>query len=182
MIDIAGLAKRAITMHEKNLADLYGLDPIPWSRALEALESDQRDTNDTWFLATTRPDGRPHVAGVGAVWDNGKVYVVSGDGTRKSQNLAQNPNCAVGISKPGIDLVIEGTAERVTDDETLQRLAKRYADGGWAPTVEDGAFTHEYSAPSAGPPPWNLYAITPTTIFGVLGQEPGGATRWRFDD
>ena len=67
-------------MHEKNLADLYGLDPIPWSRALEALESDQRDTNDTWFLATTRPDGRPHVAGVGAVWDNGKVYVVSGDG------------------------------------------------------------------------------------------------------
>jgi nitroimidazol reductase NimA-like FMN-containing flavoprotein (pyridoxamine 5'-phosphate oxidase superfamily) len=172
----------AITMHEKNLADLYGLDPIPWSRALEALESDQRDTNDTWFLATTRPDGRPHVAGVGAVWDNGKVYVVSGDGTRKSQNLAQNPNCAVGISKPGIDLVIEGTAERVRDDETLQRLAKRYADGGWAPTVKDGAFTHEYSAPSAGPPPWHLYAITPTTIFGVLGQEPGGATRWRFDD
>ena len=169
-------------MHEKNLADLYGLDPIPWSRALEALESDQRDTNDTWFLATARPDGRPHVAGVGAVWDSGKVYVVSGDGTRKSQNLAQNPNCAVGISKPGIDLVIEGTAERVTDDETLQRLAKRYADGGWAPTVEDGAFVHEYSAPSAGPPPWYLYAITPTAIFGVLGQEPGGATRWRFDD
>jgi nitroimidazol reductase NimA-like FMN-containing flavoprotein (pyridoxamine 5'-phosphate oxidase superfamily) len=168
-------------MHQKNLADLYGLDPIPWSRALKALDSDEPEKNDTWFLATTRPDGRPHVAGVGAVWDNGKVYVVSGERTRKSQNLAQNPNCAVGISKPGIDLVIEGTAERVTDDETLQRLAKRYADGGWAPNVKDGAFTHEYSAPSAGPPPWYLYAITPTTIFGVLGQEPGGATRWRFD-
>lgn len=167
-------------MDQKNLADLYGLDPVPWSRALKALESD-KEGNDTWFLATTRPDGRPHVAGVGAMWDNGKVYVVSGEGTRKSQNLAQNPNCAVGISKPGIDLVIEGTAERVTDDETLQRLAKRYADGGWPATVEAGAFTHEYSAPSAGPPPWFLYAITPTTIFGVLGEEPGGATRWRFD-
>jgi len=46
--------------------------------------------------------------------------------------------------------------------------------------VKDGAFTHEYSAPSAGPPPWGLYAVTPTTVFGVLTVEPGGATRWRF--
>ena len=105
---------------------------------------------------------------------------MSGEGTRKSQNLAQNPSCAVGISKPGIDLVIEGTAERVTDDETLQRLAKRYADGGWAPTVKDAAFTH-VSAPAAARRRGTV-AITPTTIFGVLGEEPGGATRWRFDD
>ena len=69
----------------------------------------------------------------------------------------------------------------MTDDDTLQRLAKRYAEGGWPATVEDGAFTYEYSAPSAGPPPWYLYAITPTTVYGVLASEPGGATRWRFD-
>ena len=167
-------------MDQKNLADLYGLDPIPWSRALEALESAGR-RNETSFLATTRPDGRPHLAGVGAVWDDGKVYFVSGAGTRKSRNVAQNPNCAVSMSMPGIDLVIEGVAERVNDDETLQRLAKRYADGGWPATVKDGALTHEYSAPSAGPPPWDLYAVTPTTVFGVLAAEPGGATRWRFE-
>jgi general stress protein 26 len=182
MIDNIARREGDISVDQKNLADLYGLAPVPWSRALEALESDEREKNDTWFLATTRPDGRPHVAGVGAVWDNGKVYVVSGEGTRKSQNLAQNPSCSVGISKPGIDLVIEGMAERVTDDATLHRLAMRYANEGWPATVKDGAFTHEYSAPSAYPPPWNLYAITPTTIFGVLGGEPGGATRWRFDD
>lgn len=167
-------------MDQKNLADLYGLDPIPWSRALEALESSERQ-NETSFLATTRPDGRPHVAGVGALWDDGKVYFVSGSGTRKSRNVAENAHCAIGMSLTGIDLVIEGVAERVTDDETLQRLAKRYGDQGWAPTVKDGAFTHEYSAPSAGPPPWDLYAVTPTTVFGVLAAEPGGATRWRFD-
>src|SRR5436309_10247930 len=116
-------------METKNLADLYGLDPIPWSRALEALETGNQ-RNETSFLATTRPDGRPHLAGVGAVWDNGKAYFVSGAGTRKSRNVAQNPNCAISMSLPGIDLVIEGVAERVTDDETLHRLAKRYADGG----------------------------------------------------
>jgi hypothetical protein len=166
-------------MDTKNLADLYNLDPIPWSVALKALESTERP-NETTFLATTRPDGRPHVAGVGAIWDNGKVYVVSGAETRKSRNLAQNPTCAVAMSLTGIDLVIEGTAARVTDDETLQRLAKRYGDTGWPARVENGAFTYDYSAPSAGPPPWDLYAITPTTVFGVRGSEPGGATRWRF--
>jgi nitroimidazol reductase NimA-like FMN-containing flavoprotein (pyridoxamine 5'-phosphate oxidase superfamily) len=167
-------------MDQKNLADLYGLDPIPWSRALEALDAGQQG-NETSFLATTRPDGRPHLAGVGAVWDNGKAYFVSGAGTRKSRNVARNPTCSLGMSLPGLDLVIEGKAERVTDDESLHRLAKRYAEGGWPARVEDGAFTYDYSAPSAGPPPWDLYAITPTTIFGVLASEPGGATRWRFD-
>jgi len=167
-------------MDQKNLADLYGLPPIPWSRALEALESGQQ-RNETSFLATTRPNGRPHVAGVGAVWDGGKVYFVSGAGTRKSQNVAQNPNCTIAMSLTGIDLVFEGTANRVTDDETLHRLAKRYADGGWPARVEGGAFTYDYSAPSAGPPPWDLYAVTPTTVFGVLAAEPGGATRWRFE-
>ena len=167
-------------MDTKNLADLYGLDPIPWSRALQALESGQQ-RNETSFLATTRPNGRPHLAGIGAVWDNGKVYFVSGAGTRKSRNVARNPSCAISMSLPGIDLVFEGVAERVTDDETLQRLAKRYGDGGWPARVEDGAFTYDYSAPSAGPPPWDLYAVTPTTVFGVIAAEPVGATRWRFD-
>ena len=170
-------------MRQKNLADLYHLDPIPWSRALEALESTESTAERprTYFLATTLPDGRPHSAGVGAVWDDGKVYFVSGAGTRKSRNLAQNADCAVSMSLDGIDLVIEGKAERVTDDKTLQRLAKRYTEGGWPATVKDGAFTHEYSAPSAGPPPWDLYVVKPTTVFGVLGEEPGGATRWDFD-
>src|SRR5262245_6616924 len=155
-------------MDQKNLADLYGLPPVPWERALEALERGDQKGNETSFLTTIRPDGRPHVVGVGAVWDGGKVYFVSGPGTRKSRNVAEHPGGVMAMSLEGIDLIIEGDAGRVTDDETLQRLAKRYADGGWPATVEDGAFTYEYSAPSAGPPPWYLYAITPTTVYGVL--------------
>jgi pyridoxamine 5'-phosphate oxidase-like protein len=169
-------------MDQKNLADLYGLPPVPWERAVKALEKGDQKGNETSFLTTTRPDGRPHVAGVGAVWDDGKVYFVSGPGTRKSRNVAENPACVMAMSFEGIDLVIEGEARRVTDDETLQRLARRYADGGWPAKVEHNAFTYEYSAPSAGPPPWYLYAITPRTVFGVLAEAPGGAMRWRFDD
>ena len=179
MTNTTAISSARTPRDEKNLADLYKLDPIPWSRALEALESNEPQ-KQTPFLTTTRPDGRPHVAGVGALWDNGKVYVVSGPGTRKSRNLAKNPSCIVAFSLTGIDLVIEGKAARVTDDATLQHMAKRYADQGWPATVKDGAFTHEYSAPSAGPPPWYVYEITPTTVYGVMSAEPGGATRWRF--
>jgi nitroimidazol reductase NimA-like FMN-containing flavoprotein (pyridoxamine 5'-phosphate oxidase superfamily) len=168
-------------MDTKNLADLYDLPPIPWETALAALEGSGGPTQST-FLATTRPDGRPHLAGVGAVWQDGKVYIVSGDGTRKSRNLAENPECAVSMALKGIDLVIEGRARRVTDDTTLQRLAERYAREGWPTRVEDGAFTYDYSAPSAGPPPWALWELTPRTIYGVLSAEPGGATRWRSED
>ena len=84
------------------------------------------------------------------------------------------------MSQQGIDLVIGGVAERVTDGETLERIAKRYGDQGWPARVEAGAYTYDYSAPSAGPPPWYLYVVAPVTVYGVLGDEPGGATRWRF--
>jgi hypothetical protein len=164
---------------QKNL-DIYGNEPIPWSRPLAELEKFEAGPGQSTWLATTRPDGRPHVAGVGAVWYDGKFYIVSGPDTRKSQNLAENPNCAISVTLPGIDLVVEGIAERVTDDATLQRVAAEYRAQGWVPEVEGDAFTAPYNAPSAGPPPWYLYAITPTTAFGVAYAEPNGATRWRF--
>jgi len=74
--------------------------------------------------------------------------------------------------------VVEGEAAIVTDDEKLQEIAKAFFD--WGPTVKDGAFTHEYSAPSAGPPPWYVYEFTPKTVFGVATADPHGATRWRM--
>lgn len=86
----------------------------------------------------------------------------------------------IAVALGDLDLVVEGTAARVTDEATLERVAERAREGGWPATVKDGAFTAEYSAPSAGPPPWDLYVMTPHTAFGVATAEPYGATRWRF--
>lgn len=161
---------------QKNLT-IYGQGPIPWSRALEQLDT---GFDGTCWLATTRPDGRPHVAGIGALWSEGRFYIVTGAGTRKARNLAKNKSCVISVALKGLDLVVEGSAAKVTDDATLHRLAKRYADQGWPVTARDGAFVAPYSAPSAGPPPWDLYEMTPRTAFGVATAEPHGATRWRF--
>jgi hypothetical protein len=170
-------ARKAEEPTHKNL-DIYGAKPIPWSRALKQLGS---SSQGTYWLATTTPTGRPHVAGLGALWVDGKIYFVSGTRTRKSRNLAANPSCVVSVSLTGIDLVFEGTAIRVTDRPTLLRLAKRYAAQGWPASVSGAALTAEYMAPSGGPPPWNLYVVRPSTVFGVGTVNPSGATRWRFE-
>lgn len=172
-------------MKQENL-DIYGAPPIPWSRALKQLEAvtekpEERGAKSPW-LATTRPDGRPHVAAVGALWVDGKFYFTSGARTRKSRNLAKNPACVISESLPDLDLVVEGTAARVTDQATLERLAEHYVAQGWPASVKGGAFTAEFSAPSAGPPPWDLYEVTPDTAFGVATAEPYGATRWLFKE
>src|SRR5918911_5004740 len=158
--------------------DRYGNPALPWSRARDALL--EGPENGTFFLGTVGPDGRPHAAGVGALWLDGELYVVSGPGTRKSRNLAAHPACTISAALRGIDLVFEGEATRVTDEPTLERLAALYREGGWPATVEGDAFTAPYSAPSAGPPPWYLYRFSFDTAVGVTTAEPYGATRWRF--
>jgi hypothetical protein len=119
-------------------------------------------------------------AGVGAVWIDGAVWFTSGEGTRKSRNLAANPTCAIAVSLKGLDLVIEGRARRVTDAATLEKLAAAYRAQGWPVEVAGDDFTAPFSAPSAGPAPWHLYTLDADVAFGVANAEPHGATRWRF--
>jgi len=166
-------------METKNL-DIYGHEPLEWSRVLAQLE--RTDYRATHWLATSGPGGEPHIAGFGGMWDGGKFYIVSGPGTRKSRDLVRNPGCSIAVSMPDVDLVMEGTAAMVSDPATLARLAGRYADVGWPAEARDGAITAPYSAPSAGPGPWNLYEFTPETATAVATAEPQGATRWRFSE
>lgn len=160
--------------------DRYGSAELPWSRPRDVLVRDTPRANLTFFVATVRRDGRPHSAGVGAVWTDDVLYFTSGPGTVKARNLAANPACTISVRLAGIDLVLEGEAHRVTDPSTLERIAALYRDGGWPARVEGDAFTAPFSAPSAGPPPWHLYRFTASSAVGVATEEPHGATRWNF--
>ena len=160
--------------------DRYGNAALLWSRAREGVVTGAPTTEVTFFLGTVGPDGRPHAAGVGAAWLDGDLYFTSGPGTRKSRHLAANPACTMSVRLADMDLVVDGEAEQVTDRPTLERVVALYRDGGWPAEVEGDAFTAPFSAPSAGPPPWNLYRLRFHTAVGVATAEPHGATRWRF--
>lgn len=166
---------------EKNL-DGYGFAPLEWKRVTDSLdktsELDALDAAGRFWLATIGPDGRAHVMPVGIVWSEGKFYFTSGAGTQKSKNLARDPHCVITVAAPGTDVVAEGEARMVRDDAELRQIAELFKD--WGPEVRDGAFWHEFSAPSAGPPPWDVYEVQPKTIYGLSTGEPHGATRWRL--
>jgi len=106
----------------------------------------------TTFLATVRPDGRPHMVPVGAVnLGDDAFYFTSGQGTRKDRNLAKNPACVLSASREGYDLVIEGTVAQVAEAALLQRLAARYNEVGWPVKVQGDKFDAPFSAPTTGP-------------------------------
>jgi hypothetical protein len=164
---------------EATNVDGYGHDPLPWSRIRELLATPSGE-DIPFFLGTVRPDGRPHAAGIGAVWHEGHLYVVSGPHTRKSRNLEANPAATISARLPNVDVIFEGEATRVTDSAELERIVAVYRASGWPATVDGDAFTAPYSAPAAGPPPWHLYRFTYHTVFATASAEPPGAMRWRF--
>ena len=163
----------------------------PWSTALERLENPEQYR--TYWLATVRPNGRPHVVPLLGLWLDGRFYFLTGENTRRGKNLAQNAHCVLTVGSqtiPALDLVVEGEATKVIDEAKLRQVADAYASKmGWPLEVRDGAVFGP-SAPTAGPPPYAVFELTPTTVFGLPGvtgtDVEGGFERsltptcWRF--
>jgi hypothetical protein len=173
-----------MTITQRNL-DGYDAPAIEWSRVQEVLDRQLTqapgtggpDRHTSW-LTTINTDGSPHVTAVGFVVFGGARYFNSGPNTRKSRNLARDPRCVVSVATDPFDLVVEGTAARVTDPDELRAVAASFRDAGWPCEVDGDALTAEYSAPSAGPPPWYVYRVQPSTVMALGTSEPGGATRF----
>lgn len=151
-----------------------------WSEVRERLVSEAEGS--TYWLATVRPDGRPHVVPVGAVWLDGALYFTTGQGTRKEKNIGHNAHCVLTLHSHDYDLVVEGEAAGMRDETELQRVAEVYVTNGWPATVRDGALDAPYSAPTTGPAPYNVYKVTPTLAFafGTTDATANHATRYRF--
>src|SRR5215218_221922 len=115
--------------------------PTGWSQAREGLEG-----AEIYWLSTVRPDGRPHVTPLIAVWHDGALYFCTGADERKAKNIAQNAHCTITTGcnslDKGLDIVIEGDAARVSDEPTLRRVAGAYEakyGSTWHFDVRDGA-------------------------------------------
>ena len=87
----------------------------------------------------------------------------------------------VSIATGPFDLVIEGVAEPVTDAGELTSVAEAFVQSGWPAEVAGDALTADYSAPSAGPAPWYVVRVKPSTVFALGTSEPFGATKFQLD-
>jgi hypothetical protein len=173
-----------MSVTQRNISG-YGLPVIEWERVRRTLATDHTqapgtggpDRHTSW-LTTTNPDGTSHVRPLGTVQLDGVLYFTSGPATRKSRNIGANPLCVLSTATKQFDLVVEGRAQRVTDPSELNTVVEAYRRNGWPAEVDGGAVTAEYSAPSAGPPPWWVFRIEPETVYAFGTDEPGGATKY----
>ncbi len=151
--------------------------PEDWQRALAHLDGKP----DTYWLTTIHPQGGPHVRPVLVAWVEGRLYFCASEHSRKAKNLARDPRCAVTVEREPLDLVVEAVATQVRDSDALQGVAAAYASTyEWQVTVREGAFHDTAGAPTAGPPPYDVYEVTPTRAFGFGTDESFSPTRWDF--
>ena len=147
--------------------------PTPWDDVRQGLE----DAAVFW-LSTVRPDGRPHVTPLLALWLDDALHFCTGPTEQKAKNLAANRHCALttgcNLLGEGLDVVVEGEAMRVTDDARLRAIAELYESKygpDWHFDVRDGAFHHEGGEAF-------VYEVAPSTAFSFAKGEYS-QTRYR---
>jgi nitroimidazol reductase NimA-like FMN-containing flavoprotein (pyridoxamine 5'-phosphate oxidase superfamily) len=141
-----------------------------------------------YWIITVRTDGRPHAVPLVGVWHDGAFAFCTGPEEQKQRNLDSNPQVAVTTGSMGAhdwdsgkDLVVEGTAVRVTDPQALQTLA----DAWFAKYGEDWRFevrgeefvelSHSGGSTTGGA---RVYRVAPAKVI-AFGDEHGQTT-YRF--
>ena len=140
----------------------HGRGMLSWRWVEERLSSARN-----YWVATVRPDGRPHTTPVWGLWVDGAFFFGAGPDTRKARNLAENPYVAVHLESGDDVVILEGTAERVTDPDPglFERLfASSVAKYGTGSRGVEGS-----------------YAVRPHLAFAWSAGDPATFTRWAFD-
>jgi nitroimidazol reductase NimA-like FMN-containing flavoprotein (pyridoxamine 5'-phosphate oxidase superfamily) len=137
-----------------------------WDETRRVLE-----TAELFWISTVRADGRPHVTPLVAVWLDGAIHFCTGATEQKAMNLRGNPHVILTTGcnhwDGGLDVVVEGDAVQLTDDDVLERLAEAWAtkwDGRWQFLVRDGCYYH-YDEHEVLPDAILVFSVTPTKIL-----------------
>jgi general stress protein 26 len=148
-----------------------------WDETLRALEG-----AEIWWVTTVRQDGKPHTTPLVAVWLGDALYFCTGDTEQKAVNLRGNThvNLTTGCNNwdSGLDIVVEGDAVEVTDEDLLRRLAQAWTrrwDGRWQYEVRDGGFRN---AEVEGRVP--VFEVAPTKVLAFAKGNPFSYTKHSF--
>jgi PPOX class probable F420-dependent enzyme len=140
---------------------------LPWSWAEERLVK----SHDYW-VATARPDGRPHLMPVWAVWDGGALWFSSSVGSRKARNVAAEPRCSIATDNAWEPVVLEGVARVVTDHDALARYI----------ALENEKYGTDYGVDFLDPAVNATFRVEPSWVFTLTEDDfTGSPTRWVFE-
>jgi Pyridoxamine 5'-phosphate oxidase len=137
---------------------------LPWSTVRTRLVEAR-----TYWVVTTRPDGRPHAVPVWGVWDDSGLAFSTGAPTVTARNLAANPAALAHLDDGDRAVIVEGAAAPVTARDALVTFAAAYTP------------KYDYAIdPDALPGPVHL--IRPRTVLSwdAADDLAETATRWEF--
>jgi general stress protein 26 len=158
-------------------------EPVSWQQVSDALVA-----AELYWLTTVRRNGRPHITPLIGAWvdspGGGGFVFCTGPEEQKAQNLAHSASVAVttGVNtwNDGVDVIVEGDAQRVTGRDTLTRWAdvirEKYR-GVWDFTPGDDGFGH--SDDSGGSHVAHVYRVAPVKVL-AFAKSPHGQTSFRF--
>src|SRR5215211_459396 len=141
-----------------------------------------------YWIITVRTKGRPHAVPLVGVWHDGAFTFCTGPEEQKQRNLDVNPHVAVTTGSTGAngwnsgkDVVVEGTAVRVTDAEALRTLAAawfaKYGED-WESGVRGQEFVElSDSGGSTEGGAW-VYRVVPEKVIAF--GDGHGQTTYRF--
>jgi PPOX class probable F420-dependent enzyme len=139
---------------------------LPWSWALDRINAARN-----FWVATVWPDGRPHSMPVWGVWGDNRLWFSSSLRSRKIHNLTAEPRCVVTTEDATDPVVIEGTAEVVTDMKAI----KDFLD--WTNEKYETSYSVEFLDPAVNA----TVAVRPRWVFGLRQDDfSGSPTRWVF--
>jgi PPOX class probable F420-dependent enzyme len=143
-----------------------GTGLLSWQWAHDRLVA----SHDYW-LASSRPDGRPHLMPVWGVWDGAAVFFSSANGSRKAQNLRARPRCSLATDDAYRPVVLEGDARVVTD------AARRKN----ALDLENAKYGTDYGIEMLDPDHNTWFEFRPVWAFALDEDDfTGSPTRWSF--
>ena len=114
------------------------------------------------WLASVRPEGRPHLVPIWHVWHDGKLYISTGQHSVKMHNIRHQPRVALALPDAMDVVLVEGLAQPVPelDDELAPYFVEKF---GW---------DFRKDAQYAG-----LVQITPTKVLAWQGDYRQEASR-----
>jgi PPOX class probable F420-dependent enzyme len=133
-----------------------------------------RASRSIW-LATARPDGRPHAMPLWFWWDGESAYFITSVRTQKHRNLEHGAAVALHLGDGDDAIILEGVAEQTTDPDELDRLDRGYRAKYVDPYTGAEASIHDN-------PEDRIYRVTPIMIMGWMYGVIGTRTDWRRAD
>jgi hypothetical protein len=136
---------------------------LPWSTVVDWLIRSR-----SYWITTTRADGRPHAMPVWGLWLDGTVWFSTDPASLKGRNLAARPDVVVHLESGDEVCILEGRFRRVGPAELPAEFVPAYA----------AKYDTELDVDNPG---FGFYVLEPAVALTWRERDyPVSTTRWTF--